>query len=99
MRENAADGDGWTFLTAHTQVLLCLVSQPGVELGDLARKVGITEIEARRTLSDLSEASYVEKERVDGHDGYRVNRAVEMRHDLQRQREVSELLDLFQLEA
>jgi hypothetical protein len=35
MRGEPANGKGWTFLTAHSQVLLCLDSEPGVELGDL----------------------------------------------------------------
>ena len=33
---------GWTFVTNHTRVLLCIARDPGVRLRDVAGEVGIT---------------------------------------------------------
>lgn len=46
----------WTFVTNHTQVLLCLAHNPDVRLRDVAHSVGITERAAQRILTDLVEA-------------------------------------------
>jgi Winged helix-turn-helix DNA-binding len=92
------DGNHWTFLSSHTQVLLYLSRDPNAPLDELAKKVGIDQLAARHVLGDLIEAGYVEVNRVDGHDGYAVNHATRMRHDFQSDRDVGELLTLFKLE-
>ena len=35
--------EGWSFLTNHGRVLLCIAHDPGVRLRDIAARVGITE--------------------------------------------------------
>ena len=93
------NGKSWTFVTSHTQVLLCLASDPNVRLRDVAETVGITERAAQRILGDLVEAGYVERERVGRRNHYTVNAALAMRHSSQRNFEVGQLLDLLRLEA
>lgn len=84
----------WTFLTNHTQVLLCLARDPQVRLRDVAADVGITERAAQRILADLVASGYVERHRVGRRNEYTINRDQAMRHVAQVGRQVGGLLDL-----
>ena len=86
----------WTFVTSHTQVLLCIAQDPEVRLRDVAESVGITERAAQRIVSDLVESGYVERRRVGRRNRYTINPSVEMRHELQRGLEIGRLLALLQ---
>jgi DNA-binding MarR family transcriptional regulator len=92
------DGKPWTFVTSHTQVLLCLAHQPDVRLRDVAEAVGITERAAQRIVTDLVEAGYVDRTRVGRRNRYRVNGKAAMRHESQRGHEIGELLSLLSLD-
>ena len=87
----------WTFVTNHTQVLLCLAQNPDVRLRDVADAVGITERAAQRILTDLVDAGYVERTRVGRRNSYTVNRELAMRHSAQFGLEIGGLLDLLEL--
>ena len=84
----------WTFVTNHTQVLLCLARNPDVRLRDVAQTVGITERAAQRILSDLIESGHVSRTRVGRRNHYKVNREAAMRHAAQEGQDVGGLLDL-----
>src|SRR5580765_2701524 len=84
----------WTFLTSHTQVLLCIARDPETRMRDVAETVGITERAAQRILRDLVEAGYVDRERVGRRNRYTINGVTMMRHAEQRNHEIGELLDL-----
>ena len=84
----------WTFVTNHTQVLLCLARDPSVRLRDVAKTISITERAAQRILADLVEAGYVERSRTGRRNSYTINREQMMRHRQQGMTEVGELLDL-----
>jgi predicted DNA-binding transcriptional regulator YafY len=56
---------GWSFLTTHGRVLLCIAHDPGVRLRDIAASVGITERSAYAIVADLAAAGYAVK-RKDG---------------------------------
>jgi DNA-binding IclR family transcriptional regulator len=86
----------WTFVTNHTQVLLCLAENPDIRLRDVAEAVGITERAAQRILADLVEAGYVERDRVGRRNRYTVNRKRAMRHDAQLGHQIGPLLDLLE---
>jgi DNA-binding MarR family transcriptional regulator len=90
---------GWTFLTNHAQVLLCISRDPGVRLRDVAAEVGITERAVQRIVRELVEAGFVERRRVGRRNHYEVNRTAEMRHRAQAGRDVGALLDLLELEG
>jgi hypothetical protein len=62
--------DGWSFLTNHARVLLCIARDPGVRLRDIAASLGITERRAYSIVTDLTRAGYVLKQREDS-DGRR----------------------------
>jgi DNA-binding MarR family transcriptional regulator len=86
----------WTFVTNHTQVLLCVANDPDVRLRDVAETVGITERAAQRIVADLIAAGYLERVRVGRRNRYTINGQTAMRHRAQRGHEIGELLDLLQ---
>ena len=92
------DKKPWTFVTSHTQVLLCIARDPDVRMRDVAGTVGITERAAQRILADLVEAGYVERTRVGRRNHYKINDTEMMRHASQAQHEIGDLLHLLKLE-
>ena len=85
---------GWRFVTNHTQVLLCIASNPEIRLRDIAPRVGITERAAQRIVADLVSAGYVTRQRNGRRNHYAINRQKEMRHPAQFGYEIGPLLDL-----
>ena len=88
----------WTFLTNHTQVLLCIAQDIDVRLRDVAEKVGITERAAQRIVADLVEAEIIDRRRVGRRNHYLVNRKAAMRHAAQAEQPIGPLLDLLRTE-
>jgi DNA-binding IclR family transcriptional regulator len=84
----------WTFLTNHTQVLLCVAEDPETRLRDIAATVGITERAAQRIAADLVDAGVLERRRVGRRNHYLVNRDAAMRHAAQAEQRIGPLLDL-----
>lgn len=92
-------GEGWQFVTNHTQVLLCIARDPQIRLRDIAEEVGITLGSAQRILADLVEAGYVKRERRGRRNRYAINHNAPMlRHTAQHGHDVGGLLDLLRLE-
>ncbi len=85
----------WTFLTNHAHVLLCVSKNPNVRLREVAELVGITERAAQRIVSELETAGYVERERDGRRNVYRVNPEMPLRHPLDLNHHISELLNTF----
>lgn len=93
----AGTGDaerGWTFLTNHGHVLLCLADDPDARLRDVAERVGITERAVQQIVADLEHAGYVAKERVGRRNHYTVVRTGHFRHPLEEGTEIGAFLDL-----
>lgn len=84
----------WTFLANHAHVLLALAREPGSRLRDVAEQVGITERAAQRIVRDLAEAGYIERRRVGRRNEYAINSRLPLRHPMERQHQIGELLDL-----
>jgi len=84
---------GWTFLTNHAHVLLCLAQDPDVRVRDVAEHVGITERATLRILHDLVLAGYVVAERVGRRNHYRLRLGEPMRHPMERARPIGVLVD------
>ena len=91
------DDKPWTFVTNHTQVLVCLAQNPDARLRDVAQAIGITERAAQRILTDLVEAGYVERTRIGRRNHYTINRDRTMRHTAQLDHEIGGLLDFLEL--
>ena len=86
--------NGWTFLTNHGHVLVCLATAPDARLRDVAGKVGITERAVQQIIRDLEESGYVLKERIGRRNSYTVVREGRFRHPLESGTSVGEFIDL-----
>jgi DNA-binding transcriptional ArsR family regulator len=90
MAESAAPG--WTFLTNHAQVLVCIAHDPGVRLRDIGERIGITERAAHRIVSELAEAGYITRRRDGRRNHYTVNANFPLPDPVARERRVGDLL-------
>ena len=89
----------WTFLTNHGQVLLCIARDPAARIRDIAEQVQITERSAQKIVGDLVEEGYVERKRVGRRNEYIVHSDRPMRHQMTRDHDVGEILDLLTADA
>jgi IclR helix-turn-helix domain len=85
---------GWTFLTNHAQVLLCIARDPGVRLRDIADRIGITERSAYGIVLDLADAGYIIKEKVGRRNYYQIRSHLPLPEPSSRERTVGEVLAL-----
>lgn len=83
---------GWTFLTNHAHVLLCVARDPGIRHRDLADRVGITERAAQRIVADLVDAGYLERARTGRRNTYQLHPELPLRHPLERDHHIGEIL-------
>jgi len=83
---------GWSFLTKHAQVLVCIACDPGVRLRDIADLVGITERSAYGIVTDLVVAGYVRKERDGRRNRYEVQPHLPLRGAMGPERTIGEVL-------
>ena len=90
----ADDRPGWTFLTNHSHVLLCIADDPGIRGRDIAERVGITERSAQSIIADLIEGGYLTREKVGRRNHYQVHPDLPLRHPIEQDHQVAELLRL-----
>lgn len=83
---------GWTFLTNHTHVLLCLAQGEGSTLREVAARVGITERAVQRIVADLEEAGVLSKVREGRRNRYHIDDSLPLRHPLEAHRSIRDLL-------
>ncbi len=83
---------GWTFLTNHAHVLLCIAENPDVRLRDVAEQVEITERATQRIVAELEVAGYLSHERIGRRNRYQVHAELPLRHALERHLEIGALL-------
>ena len=84
----------WTFLTNHAHVLVSIARDPGIRLRDLATTVGITERAAQRIVAELVSDGYLTRTRVGRRNEYDVHPDRPMRHVVEQDHRVGELLDV-----
>jgi len=82
----------WTFLTNHAHVLLALTRDPEARLRDVADLVGITERAAQRIVAELEEEGYITRTRLGRRNRYEIHPDVPLRHPLERDHAVGEVL-------
>lgn len=83
---------GWTFLTNHAHVLIAISRDPELRQRDISRLVGITEGAVQRILHELEEAGFLVRERVGRRNRYHVDADRPLRHPLERDHAVAEIL-------
>jgi predicted transcriptional regulator len=84
----------WTFLTNHSHVLLCIAEDPGIRGRDIAARVGITERSAQNIIRELVDAGYLTREKVGRRNHYQIHPELPLRHPIERNREIADLLRL-----
>lgn len=85
---------GWTFLTNHTHVLVCLDRQADITLREVAQQVGITERAVHAIVTALEEEGVLTRTREGQRNRYKLNRSYRLRHPLEAHRRIGDLLDL-----
>jgi hypothetical protein len=88
--------DGWTFLTNHGHVLVCLAVEPDVLLRDVAASIGITERAVQQIVADLERAGVIVRLRVGRRNRYILRREEEFRHPVEAGVTVGDLVDLIE---
>ncbi|TXK61018.1 winged helix-turn-helix domain-containing protein [Alkalisalibacterium limincola] len=84
--------NGWTFLSNHTHVLVCLASEGDPTLREIAARVGVTERAVQRIVAELEQAGVVERRREGRRNVYRLNTDVPLRHPLEAHCRVGDLI-------
>jgi DNA-binding Lrp family transcriptional regulator len=84
--------NGWTFLTNHSHVLLCIAGNPDILLREVAQQVGITERATQRIVAELEDAGYLSHQRVGRRNHYEVHADLPLRHPLEDHLEIGALL-------
>ncbi len=82
----------WTFLTNHAHVLLCVSTGELLTARELALRIGITERSVQAILTDLTEEGYLTKSKVGRRNVYKVNPRGKLRHPLEANHTVGELV-------
>jgi predicted DNA-binding transcriptional regulator YafY len=83
---------GWTFLTQHARVLLCVAHDPGVRLRDIAARLDVTERTAYGIITDLVEAGYVVKKKDGRRNRYDIQTHLPLPELVGRERTIGEVL-------
>lgn len=94
-RKKAPDAEpGWTFLTNHSHVLLCLTQEPQPPLREVAQRVGITERSVQRIVADLEEGGYLVRQRNGRRNVYEIRHGTPLRHPIETHRRIGDLIAL-----
>lgn len=84
----------WTFLSNHAHVLVCLARDPDTRLRDVAEQVGITERAVFKIVGELEDSGVITRRREGRRNHYEIDTTRRLRHPLERDRRVGNLLDL-----
>jgi hypothetical protein len=86
--------EGWSFLSKHGRVLLCIAHDLGVRLRDIAATVGITERSAFGIVTGLAAAGYAVKRKDGRRNRYQIQAHLPPHEPASRQLAIGELLAL-----
>jgi predicted transcriptional regulator len=92
MTEDSAAG--WSFLTNHARVLVCIAHDSGIRLRDIGERVGITERAAHRIVSELNGAGYITRQRTGRRNQYTINAHLPLPDPTAGQQNIGELLEI-----
>ena len=84
----------WALITSHGFVLIEVARSPDATVREIAERVGLTERQAHRVLSDLVAEEYIVRERIGRRNRYRINEGRPMRRAIFADRSIGELLAL-----
>ena len=82
----------WTFLTNHGRVFVFIARHPRSTTRMIAQEVGITERAVQAVIADLAESGHIARHREGRRNHYEVHPELPMRHPLEREHAVGDLL-------
>jgi hypothetical protein len=85
---------GWTFLSNHAHVLVCIARSSEILLRDVADQVGITERAVQRIVAELEEGQYLTRVRSGRRNKYVVHTDRPLRHPIEGHRNIRALLQM-----
>jgi DNA-binding IscR family transcriptional regulator len=91
--KTAPQGLGWTFLSNHTHVLLCLYRDNECTLREVASLVGITERMVQKIVAELVEAKFIEVAKLGRRNTYAIQLGMTLRHPLESHCKIGDLLE------
>lgn len=94
VEKKATSDPGWTFLTNHSHVLICLAAEPEIRMRDVAEKVGITERAVQRIVAELEEGGVLTRFRDGRRNQYSVDTSLTLRHPIESHRTIGDLLKM-----
>ncbi|MBF6234837.1 winged helix-turn-helix domain-containing protein [Nocardia farcinica] len=83
---------GWTFLTNHAHVLLCLTRNGDLTMRELAQAIGITERAVQATIADLVADGYLTVVKNGRRNTYTIHGQGRLRHPLESHHTIDELI-------
>lgn len=86
------EAPGWTFLSNHAHVLICLAQDPTLPLRDVANRVQITERSVQRIVRELEQGGYLVRSREGRCNRYTLRRTQSLRHPIEMHRRVGDLI-------
>jgi predicted transcriptional regulator len=84
----------WSFLSNHGHILLCIARDPNIRVREIALAVGITERAVQRILGELEAVGAMTRTRQGRRTHYEVNRELPLRHPIEAEHSVGELMRL-----
>lgn len=93
LTEPDPDLPAWTFLTNHAHVLIAIDRNPELRQRDVAHSVGITVGAVQKIITELERGGYLTHERIGRRNRYTVNPDLPLRHPLEANHSVGDLLD------
>ncbi len=88
------DNKPWTFLNNHAHTLICLARNPDAVLREVAQLVGITERAVQLIIRDLVECGVLSRKRVGRRNTYHINPNHPLRHPLESEHTIGDLLSM-----
>jgi predicted transcriptional regulator len=82
----------WTFLTNHAHVLIAISRNPEARQIDIGYAVGVTVGAVQRIIGDLEADGYIASERVGRRKRYRIIDDQPLRHPLENQHAIHDLI-------
>jgi predicted transcriptional regulator len=88
----APNEPGWTFLSNHAHVLICLVMDGSQTLREVAEQVGITERAVQKIVAELDSAGFLTRHRDGRRNSYEIHLNKPLRHPIESHRTVGDLI-------
>ncbi len=84
----------WTFLSNHGRVFIYISKNPRSTTETISHEVGLTQRGVQKIITELEEAGYIARHRDGRCNYYTIHPELPMRHQLEREHAVGDLLQM-----